>query len=212
MGNRLKIKVCGIRLLSNRLSLEQLPVDYLGFIFYRGSKRYVGDLPEEGLFDSKKKKVAVFVDESIETISEITNRYNILFVQLHGNEDPSTCNKLRNSGLTVIKAFNLHEKFDFDNLKNYEDMTDFFLFDTKSELPGGSGEKFNWQILEKYSGKIPFFLSGGIGPADVPIIKKVNHTRLFGVDVNSGFECQPGIKIIDKLKNFLTELYELPCK
>jgi phosphoribosylanthranilate isomerase len=212
MGNRIKIKVCGIKLLSDRLRLEQLPVDYLGFIFYPGSKRYVGNLPEEGLFDSGKKMVGVFVDESIEKILEITIRYNIKFVQLHGKEDTETCQKLRDKGLTVIKAFNLHEGFDFDNLKRYEKAADFFLFDTKSGLPGGSGEKFNWKILERYNGRVPFFLSGGIGPADVQAIKQLTHPGLFGADVNSGFEVEPGIKNIDKLKNFITELYELPGK
>ncbi|NLO02470.1 MAG: phosphoribosylanthranilate isomerase [Bacteroidales bacterium] len=212
MNKKISIKVCGIKQRSNRTDLEQLPVDYFGFIFYPGSKRYVGDPPEEGLFETTKKKVAVFVNYGIENITDIINRYSFKFVQLHGNEDPATCFKLRNKGLSVIKAINLHDKFEFSILKEYEGATDFFLFDTKSDLPGGSGEKFNWKILAGYSGKVPFFLSGGIGPSDAKIIQEISHPELFGIDVNSGFENEPGIKNIEKLNFFLNKLYELPCK
>ena len=109
--------------------------------------------------------------------------------------------------LTIIKAFNLHERFDFNILNEYEETTDYFLFDTRSDIPGGSGEKFNWDILRKYNGSKPFFLSGGIKPADAEIINTFRHPQLFGVDVNSGFETEPGIKDIEKLNFFLTKLY-----
>ncbi len=206
MQKRIKIKVCGIKYTPNRADLEKLPVDYFGYIFYPGSKRYVGDIPEEGLFESQKSNVAVFVGESIENITELTKKYSFQFVQLHGDESPATCYELKNKGLTIIKAFNLHENFEFSAIEAYEGAIDLLLFDSKSNVPGGSGEKFNWGILENYYGTIPFLLSGGIKPDDVTNINKIGHPAFLGVDVNSGFETGPGFKNFEKLKRFMIEL------
>ena len=113
---------------------------------------------------------------------------------------------MKNQGLKIIKAFRVDESFQFHKTKPFETIADYFLFDTKSNLPGGSGKKFDWKILEKYKGKTPFFLSGGIQPEDAEEIKKIDHPQLAGVDLNSGFEDEPGLKNIEKLKNFITEL------
>jgi len=202
----LKIKVCGMKFTQNREAVEKLPVDFLGFIFYPKSKRFVGENTEPGLFHSAKTKVAVFVNENAFEILGLAKNLGFDYVQLHGKENSKTCQLLRKQGLKVIKAFNLNEDFDFSSLNAYEKSVDYFLFDTKSDLPGGSGKKFNWEILEKYQGNVPFFLSGGIGPDDAEAIRKLEHPQFLGIDLNSGFEDEPGVKNIEKLEKFITNI------
>jgi phosphoribosylanthranilate isomerase len=206
MTKKLKIKVCGMKFTANREAVEKLSVDFLGFIFYPKSKRFVGENTDPGLFTSAKTKVAVFVDENAFEILGLAKNFGFDYVQLHGKENPKTCQLLKKQGLKVIKAFNLNEEFDFSMLKAFEKSVDYFLFDTKSDLPGGSGKKFNWEILKKYQGKVPFFLSGGIGPDDAEEIKQLEHPQLFGIDLNSGFEDEPGLKNIEKIKTFIINL------
>ncbi len=206
MKQNLKIKVCGIKSASNREALEKLQVDFIGFIFYPKSKRFVGDVNETGLFNTSKIKVAVFVDENLFEVLGLAKNFGFKYIQLHGKENPETCRILRKQGLKVIKAFNLEENFDFSSLDAWKKNVDYFLFDTKSTLHGGSGKKFNWEILKKYSGENHFFLSGGIKPDDVELIRQLNHPKLFGIDLNSGFEDEPGIKNIEKLKKFIMQL------
>lgn len=195
-----------MKYVDNRSETEKLPVDYLGFIFYPESKRFVGKIISPELFYSEKTKVAVFVNEKADEIIIITQKYDFKYVQLHGDESPEICKTLKNKGLKVIKAFSLNNNFDFSELTNYESCTDFFLFDTKTEIPGGSGKKFNWKILEKYTMNTPFFLSGGIGPEDAGAIKEINHPKLYGIDLNSRFEDEPGLKNIKKLEEFINEI------
>jgi phosphoribosylanthranilate isomerase len=190
----------------NREEVEKLPVDFLGFIFYPKSKRFVGENTDPGLFNSAKTKVAVFVDENAFEILGLTKNFGFEYVQLHGKENPKTCQLLKNQGLKVIKAFNLNESFKFERLQEYEPAVDYFLFDTKTDLPGGSGKKFKWEILEKYQGTVPFFLSGGIVPEDAEAIKKLQHPQLFGIDLNSGFEDEWGVKNIEKLREFIDKI------
>jgi phosphoribosylanthranilate isomerase len=190
----------------NRQQVEKLDVNFLGFIFYAPSKRYIGETPESGLFQSEKPKVGVFVDESAFEIMGLAKNLGFEWVQLHGKENPQTCRILKNQGLKIIKVFNVDEKFNFASTEPYAKAANFFLFDTKTKEHGGSGEKFNWKILDKYEGHTPFFLSGGIGPGDVESIKKIIHPKLTGVDLNSGFEDTPGVKNIEKLKEFIESI------
>ena len=206
MIKSLKIKVCGIKFTQNREEVEKLPVDFLGFIFYPKSKRFVGEGAEPGLFNSTKNKVGVFVNENAFEILGLTKNLGFETIQLHGKENPKTCQLLRNQGLKVIKAFNLNESFKFEKLHKYESAVDYYLFDTKTDVPGGSGKKFNWEILEKYTGRVPFFLSGGIGPGDAEKIKELEHPQFFGIDLNSGFEDEPGLKNIGKLEKFINKI------
>jgi phosphoribosylanthranilate isomerase len=206
MIDNLKIKVCGMKNTANREAVEKLPVDFLGFIFYPKSQRFVGENTSPGLFESTKTKVAVFVNENAFEILGLAKNFGFDYIQLHGKENPKTCQLLKNQGLTVIKAFNLNEEFDFSVLKAFEKSVDYFLFDTKTEVPGGSGKKFNWEILEKCRGKVSFFLSGGIGPDDAEDIKQLEHPQLFGIDLNSGFEDEPGVKNVEKLNTFITKI------
>ncbi|HSM48186.1 MAG TPA: phosphoribosylanthranilate isomerase [Draconibacterium sp.] len=206
MTRKLKIKVCGMKYTQNRQEVEKLDVDFLGYIFYPRSKRFVGETPEPGLFNSEKPKVGVFVDENAFEILALSKNLGFEWVQLHGKENPKTCQLLKRQGLKIIKAFSVDENFDFEITLPYEKVANYFLFDTKTENHGGSGQKFNWSILDKYEGHIPFFLSGGIGPEDEESILKINHPKLTGVDINSGFEDEPGLKNIEKLEKFITEI------
>jgi len=190
----------------NRHEVEKLNVDFLGFIFYARSKRYVGETPEPGLFNTEKPKVGVFVDENAFEILALAKNLGFKWVQLHGKENPKTCQLLKRQGLKIIKAFSVDENFHFETTLQYEKVANYFLFDTKTEKHGGSGQKFNWTILDKYNGHIPFFLSGGIGPEDVINILEINHPKFTGVDVNSGFEDEPGLKNMEKLEEFITKI------
>lgn len=191
----------------NRQEVEKLNVNFLGFIFYASSKRFVGENPEPGLFYTEKPKVGVFVDENAFEILALAKNLGFEWVQLHGKENPKTCQLLKRQGLKIIKAFNVDENFDFATTRQYEKVANYFLFDTKTENHGGSGQKFEWAILEKYDGHIPFFLSGGIGVDDVESILNINHSKLTGVDINSGFEDEPGLKNFEKLKNFIDKIH-----
>lgn len=190
----------------NREEVEKLGVDLLGYIFFAPSKRFVGDQPDTGLFDSAKPKVGVFVDENVFEILGLAKNFGFEYIQLHGKENPKTCSIIQNQGLKVIKAFPVDHLFDFEKTRPYEKVCDYFLFDTKTSTHGGSGRKFDWEVLKKYTGKTPFLLSGGIGPGDFVSILQLDHPMLAGVDINSGFEDEPGLKNIEKLKRFIEEL------
>ncbi|MCK3683244.1 phosphoribosylanthranilate isomerase [Maribellus sp. YY47] len=190
----------------NREEVEKLGVDLLGYIFYEPSSRFVGQHPDSGLFNSDMPKVGVFVNENAFEILGLAKNLDLDYIQLHGKENPKTCAMLRKQGLKVIKAFSVDDSFSFETTQAYEKEVDYFLFDTKTKLHGGSGEKFNWKILNKYTGYKPFFLSGGIGPDDAEEIQKIDHPKLTGIDLNSGFEDEPGRKNIEKLKRFIEEL------
>ncbi len=191
---------------TNRQEVEKLDVDFLGYIFYAPSKRFVGENPEPGLFNSEKPGVGVFVNENAVKILGLAKKYHFGWVQLHGKENPETCRFLKKHGLKIIKAFNVDENFNFSATGQYENVVNFFLFDTKTKNHGGSGKKFDWEILENYKGQIPFFLSGGIGPEDIESIKNLDHPKITGVDLNSRFEDFHGQKNIEKLKKFITEI------
>lgn len=183
--------------------------DLIGFIYYSGSKRYVGINPEYSLFDSIPsgiRKAGVFVNERLSVILDIVHLYRLDVVQLHGNESPEYCNYLKNKGLMIIKAFGISNSFNFEGLDKYLDVCDYFLFDSKTKDLGGSGLKFNWARINEFQINKPFLLSGGIEPRDASTIKKIDHPCLFGIDINSCFETGPGIKDIKKVKDFIEEI------
>jgi phosphoribosylanthranilate isomerase len=207
--NDLKIKVCGMRDPDNISGVVAALPDYMGFIFYPKSKRFVGfePLPEvlSNVPDSVKK-VGVFVDETPEKVLEVYLNWKLDVVQLHGHETPEYCRQIQNSGITVFKAFSVDESFDFTTLEAYSEGCNYFLFDTKGQLPGGTGQKFNWQLLENYTDDVPFFLSGGIGPDDLEAIRNFEHPRWCGIDINSGFEIEPALKDVKKVKSFISAI------
>lgn len=206
MAERKIIKVCGMTDGDNIREVENLGVDLMGFIFYPKSPRRVKTLPS--YLPSNVKKVGVFVNVSPEEILVQDIRYHFDYVQLHGNESPQVCMKVKDYGLKVIKAFSISEKSDIDKVKDYAGICDYFVFDTKTVLVGGSGNTFDWTILDGYKENVPFLLSGGLSLENIDQIKAFSHESLAGYDLNSKFEIEPGIKDISKLKQFIDSIYE----
>lgn len=190
----------------NILQIHDLKPDMMGFIFYPASKRFVGEQFQLPIpVNSNVKTVGVFVNEPLERVLDKVNHYRLDFAQLHGNESPDMCSKIREAGCGVIKAFGVEESFDFSNVRAYLQVTDLFLFDTQTPQHGGSGTKFNWKILNSYSLEVPFLLSGGIQAGDLEELRDFNHPKCAGIDVNSGFETAPGLKDADVLAHFIME-------
>lgn len=185
-------------------SVDALNPDYLGFIFYPKSPRFITEDIE--LPDTKAKKVGVFVDEIISNILSLGVKYGLQTIQLHGNESVQTCHLLSNLGYEVIKAFRIDQNTSAEEILEYKGSCKYFLFDTKAEKPGGTGEKFNWQKLNEIDGIGSYFLSGGIGQNDVETIKKLNLKNLVGIDINSRFEIEPALKDEALIRKFLLKL------
>lgn len=197
----MKIKVCGLKFPDNVRAVAALEPDYVGFIFYPHSPRFVGyEVNEElAMLRLPAKKVGVFVDKDFSTIKSIIQKYQLDAVQLHGSESAETCAALR-ANVQVIKAFGVDENFDFGQLKAYENSVDYFLFDTKTVVHGGSGKVFDWAILKNYTLDIPFFISGGLSNENIRSVLQFKHPAFYGLDLNSRFEDEPGVKNIEKLK------------
>ena len=188
----------------NIREVEALGIDLIGFIFWSKSSRYVSEKPD--YLPTKCKRVGVFVDEDIETVKRIAEEYSLDYIQLHGKESPDYLRGLRSvcgDSITTIKAFNIATAEDFDQTAPYENLANYFLFDTKGKSVGGNGEKFDWSVLSAYRGETPFLLSGGIGPDDAGRVNKFCHKRCIGIDLNSRFETAPGFKDIMALRRFL---------
>ncbi|WP_165155775.1 phosphoribosylanthranilate isomerase [Parabacteroides sp. ZJ-118] len=221
------IKVCGMREPRNIREVAALAINWIGFIFYERSLRFVGQIPTKRRVarDSAPshaasrlsplsaltgrpsvKQVGVFVDASPESMMEIATACGLDYLQLHGNESPQECHTLRKRGYSLIKALPIAAKEDLERTRAYEGRVDYFLFDTRCEGYGGSGRRFDWSILTEYKGETPFLLSGGIRPENAEAIRDFRHPRLAGIDLNSGFETEPGLKDIDKLKDFIQHI------
>jgi phosphoribosylanthranilate isomerase len=193
------VKVCGMRDAENIRQLETLGIDWMGMIFWPKSKRYVSTPPV--YLPQHVRKVGVFVDASLDAIRQHVEDYQLDIIQLHGQESPETLKNLK--PLTLIKAFNIATPEDLQKTEPYEGLADYFLFDTKGKSVGGNGEKFDWSVLASYQGETPFLLSGGIGSEDAQDVKTFHHPKCIGIDLNSRFETEPGLKDITKLKQFL---------
>ena len=208
MKGRLKIKICGMRDPGNIRDISLLLPDYLGFIYYPRSRRYAEDLHPEDIagLQGEIRKTGVFVDHPAEEVSGICRRMGFGCVQLHGGESPDLCRSLKEQGLEVIKAFQIGPNSGFQGMENYADACDLFLMDTAGFGFGGTGKKFDWRRLENYQLDWPFILSGGITPPDAKQILEIRHPRLFGIDLNSGFETAPAIKNRDVLEGFIQKI------
>ena len=181
---------------------EALGIDWMGFIFWPQSSRYVAERPT--YLPTRCKRVGVFVDEQIEQVRHIAEDYALDIIQLHGNESPEYARTL--GGRTLIKAFNIATADDLSQTRPYEGLVDLFLFDTKGRAVGGNGEKFDWTVLNAYQGATPFLLSGGIGPDDAERIRAFRHPRCIGIDLNSRFEVSPAFKDVDLLREFVKNI------
>ncbi|MFD0765077.1 phosphoribosylanthranilate isomerase [Mucilaginibacter lutimaris] len=196
----MKIKVCGLKYTDNIKAIEALKPDYMGFICYNKSPRFIGGMDDDELVNIPTDiiKVGVFVDEDADTISKMIYKYKFDAIQLHGSESPQFCDMYRHE-VQVIKAFGVDKNFDFSRLDAYKNNVDHFLFDTKTPAHGGSGQVFDWSILDKYKLDVPFFLSGGLGLDNLNEVKEITHPAFYGVDLNSKFETEPAMKGINKL-------------
>ncbi len=205
--SQLKIKVCGMRRREDIALLNNLSPDFLGYIFYPRSPRYVGSNPDPGIFSLPAPgimKTGVFVDEDIRKIHKTAGLYALDAVQLHGEESPEQCRILKDSGLIVIKAV-AADKIRHKPGRVYAGAVDFLLYDSPGPGKGGTGRKFNWDLIDQEA-EIPFFLSGGIGTGDEEEIKSLKFESLAGIDVNSRFELAPGIKDIKALEKFINRI------
>ena len=198
------IKVCGMRDANNIRDVEALGIDWMGFIFYPKSQRYVNQLP--AYLPNSAKRVGVFVNESHESILEKIEMFQLDIVQLHGDESPEFCSQLAQRNIQIMRAFGIADSFPSKRIAEYEEYCYYFLFDTQTFAYGGSGRKFNWDILQNYQGNTPFLLSGGIGPDDVQAIGEFEHHKCVGIDINSKFELSPANKNIQSIQQFIKSL------
>lgn len=187
-------------------------IDWMGFIFYARSPRFIGNESDEetarieAIRESSLRTVGVFVNATSEYMQEMAQKYTLDYLQLHGNESPEACYELQKRGYAVIKAFSIASEEDLAATVGYEGRVDYFLFDTKCNNYGGSGKQFNWSVLAAYTGQTPFLLSGGIQPESVEAIRNFRHPRFAGIDLNSGFETEPGVKNARQLKTFIEKI------
>ncbi len=231
----MKVKVCGLREPENIRDVEALGVDMVGFIFWKDSPRYVSMIsanagiipdyawdqgarnPHSSLLSPHSsllsQKVGVFVDDMPQNIVTRVYNYKLDWVQLHGSESPVMIDNLKRTlipdikpDIKIIKAISVNTKEDVEKWRQYQGHVDMLLFDTKCKTVGGSGEHFDWSVLNSYDGDIPFLLSGGIGPDDAERVKAFHHPQFAGIDLNSRFETSPGVKDINLLKEFLKKL------
>ena len=227
----MKIKVCGMRNAGNIAELQKLDIDFMGFIFWPKSPRYVQQIPSRaGLIpdlpsldgerikksethDKRILTVGVFVDDMPQNIVTRVYNYHLDYVQLHGSESAVMIDNLRRTlipdiapNIKIIKALSIKDKSDLEKWHEYDGHVDMFLFDTKCKCAGGSGEQFDWSVLEAYDGNLPFLLAGGIGPDDAERINNFHHPMCLGIDLNSRFETDPGMKDIQKLILFISQL------
>lgn len=207
------IKVCGMTEIEQVHALEEMGVEFSGFIFYHKSPRYVvGKIKPAELSKSKLKinKVGVFVNADYDEVMRYVEEYGLYMVQLHGDESPRLCERLSEQ-VPVIKVFRIKEGDNIGwKIREYGNVSDLYLFDTDWKNFGGSGKKFDWNIIENIEFNKSFLLSGGIGLEDVAQLKEFasgKHSKeFFAVDVNSKFEVNPGVKDMNMVRQFVDAL------
>ncbi len=209
MAKNVKIKICGLTDIDNICRLLFLEPDYMGFIFYPKSPRYVeGKLNPDMLsvIPPTVKRSGVFVNATEVEIRNAVKRYGLNAIQLHGNEKPRHCAQLRDMGVEVIKAFHIEDEHDFEDAAAYTEVVDYYLFDTKTPDYGGSGRGFDWQLILRQPLRTPWILSGGIGPDN---IIEAAQSGASIIDLNSRFESSPGIKDYDRLREAIDRVRAL---
>lgn len=219
------IKVCGMRDVENIRAVAALGVDMIGFVFWKDSPRYVSMMSSEAgimpdyagdngcCVGGSVKKAGVFVDDMPQNIVTRVYNYGLDYVQLHGSESPVMIENLRRTldpdirkGVRIIKAISVETAEDVGKWREYDGVADMLLFDTKCTCVGGSGHRFDWSVLQSYDGGIPFMLGGGIGPDDIQRVKDFEHPMFAGIDLNSRFETEPGMKDVEALREFIGEI------
>lgn len=198
------VKVCGMREAENIRAVEQAGADWMGFIFFPRSARYVANRPT--YLPARCKRVGVFVDESTRLILQKAKAFGLHYIQLHGKETPEQCRELKAEGLGVIKVCSISGESDLPHAACYEQACDYLLFDTACPGYGGSGKSFNWNVLHAYHGNTPFLLSGGINPGSLDELARFRHPRWAGIDLNSGFETAPACKDAASIHTFIKQI------
>ena len=201
----LLLKVCGMRDKNNISDLIEIQPDFIGLIFHEKSPRNV-EIHTKTSIPSDIGTVGVFVNETEGFVLDKINEFDLKYIQLHGSESPHFCKNIKRLNRKVIKAFNIHPEFDFSEIEEYTPYCDYFLFDAFGKNAGGNGITFDWNLLDNYKGDTPFFLSGGIDAEMAENLRTINHPMYKGVDVNSKFEIEPGLKNIEKIKLFKEKL------
>lgn len=203
----MKIKVCGLNQYENICAIEALPeITHTGFIFVEKSPRNAFNLATIPKKKADVERVGVFVNPSLETILHYFEAFDLDIIQLHGEESPDFCYQVQQKIAPVYKAVGIQDENDLKYLSEFNNVINAFVFDTKSAKKGGTGEKFNWDLLTQYQESIPFLLSGGISPDDADILSRFKHSECMGYDLNSRFENQPGIKNHEKLIKFISDI------
>lgn len=203
------IKICGMREAENIRSVASTGVTWMGMIFWERSARFVSDISAADAIPEGIKRVGVFVNQPQGEIADIARRCRLDIVQLHGDETAEYIKTLRPAlpeGCRIMKAVSIADCCDINAAKDYGNVADFLLFDTKCKSYGGSGKQFDWTILQHYDGNLPFLLSGGLGIEDAEQIKNFRHPRLLGIDLNSKFETAPAIKDAARIASFINTL------
>lgn len=198
------IKICGMRDARNIREVEKLRPTMMGFICWDGSQRNVVEVP---VYLPSCIRVGVFVNPPVDYVRQMVNLLHLDRIQLHGEESVSLCQDIiAATGLPLIKAIAVRTQKDIENYLPYVGIADMLLFDTKCKTVGGSGELFDWDILQHYNGVVPFLLAGGIGPADAQRVREFHHPRFLGIDINSRFETAPAQKNIASLQQFINTI------
>jgi len=210
--SQIKFKVCGLKYPKNQELVGQLPIDYAGFIFYKNSTRYTKQVSDK--LPESVKKVGVFVDEKLDFVLQKVKEFSLDVIQLHGNEDPNYIEILKNAlheknifFVQIWKAIPIKNASDIKKIELYNKDIDVILLDAKGKHPGGNGVKFDWDLLQSINSTTPVMLSGGIKVDDVETLNEINRKNLiWGIDLNSGFEINPGLKDPGKIKHFINRL------
>lgn len=197
------VKVCGMRNPQNIRDIEAAGADWIGFICYDRSPRYVSGVPS--YLPTHAQRVGIFVNASFDEICQRAQQLQLNYIQLHGNESPEFCTTLRYKRLGVIKVFSLHTVTDLIQTEAYEGCCDYYLFDTPCLEYGGSGRQFDWSLLSHYRGQTPFLLSGGLRPDSLNALYQFRHPQWAGIDLNSGFETAPAMKEASLLRSFIPQ-------
>jgi phosphoribosylanthranilate isomerase len=209
MQGKLKIKVCGLRDDKDILMLSLMNIDFMGFIFYKPSPRYAGEILKPEILENIPERIVktgVFVNEKAEEITSIAKEYHLQAIQLHGNESTDLCKELKEQGYIVLKALKGDKDELVVNSIMYKDVCDYYLIDTPTTQHGGSGQKFDWTILHEFEFDKPFFLSGGVEPLDADIINSLNFKDFYAIDINSKFETSPGKKDTAIISEFIKKI------
>ncbi|MGG5210422.1 phosphoribosylanthranilate isomerase [Chryseobacterium sp. MIQD13] len=217
MNKNLKLKVCGLTQLDQIHELVSMKTDFLGFIFYEKSPRYVLNhlKPEDISKISHPGKTGVFVNEEIDTVKDIAEKAGLNLIQLHGDENKDFVVQLRQQlkpGIKIIKVIRIgnndpETRKDTEQIINsHVSIVDYFLFDTDSKAFGGTGKRFDWALLNELDIPLPYFLSGGISEENIKNVSSLLR-KPFAIDINSKFELEPGIKNLEKIKKFISKAF-----